>query len=143
MGSRALAVVVLIVASALPSSISVSAATPPFLSLPVDGSPFIPYYVYDPWTLRMGLPTYSNITLGVPYDHSGTDYSLPLGSPVYAAAGGTILSAQDGFGDTRRICRLVVPFHEVANVVALHERGVNPFDPRSPPAGVHRSGATQ
>jgi murein DD-endopeptidase MepM/ murein hydrolase activator NlpD len=96
---RALAVIVLIVAGAVPSSTSASAATPPFLSLPVDGNPFIPYYVYDPWTLRMGLPTYSNITLGVPYDHSGTDYSVPQGSPVYAAATGVILSAQDGFAD--------------------------------------------
>ncbi len=89
----------LIVAGALPTSISASAATAPFLSLPVDGDPFIPNYVYDSWTLRMGLPTYSNITLGVPYDHSGTDYSVPQGGPVYAAAGGTIQSAQDGFAD--------------------------------------------
>ena len=96
---RALTVVVLVVASALPSSTSAAAATPAFLSLPVDGDPFIPFYVYDPWTLRMGLPTYSNITLGVPYDHSGTDYSVPQGSPVYAAAGGTIITAQDGFAD--------------------------------------------
>src|SRR2546430_8385614 len=47
----------------------------------------------------MGLPTYSNVTLGVPYDHSGTDYSVPQGTPVYAAAAGVILSAQDGFAD--------------------------------------------
>lgn len=96
---RALAVVVLVVASALPSSTITVAATPPFLSLPVDGNPFIPFYVYDPWTLRMGLPTYSNITLGVPYDHSGTDYSVSQGTPVYAAAAGVVLSAQDGFAD--------------------------------------------
>ena len=96
---RAFAVVVLVVASALPSSNRAAAATAPFLSLPVDGDPFIPFYVYDPWTLRMGLPTYSNITLGVPYDHSGTDYSVPQGSPVYAAAGGTIITAQDGSAD--------------------------------------------
>jgi murein DD-endopeptidase MepM/ murein hydrolase activator NlpD len=96
---RALAVVVLVVASALPSSTTAAAATPAFLSLPVDGDPFIPFYVYDPWTLRMGLPTYSNITLGIPYDHSGTDYSLPQGSPVYAAAVGTVITAQDGFAD--------------------------------------------
>ena len=99
MGMRGLAVAVLVVASSLQASTSASAATAPFLSLPVDGDPFIPYYVYDAWTLRMGLPTYSNVTLGVPYDHSGTDYSVPQGTPVYAASGGTILSAQDGFAD--------------------------------------------
>ncbi len=91
MGMRGLAVAVLVVASSLQASTSASAATAPFLSLPVDGDPFIPYYVYDAWTLRMGLPTYSNVTLGVPYDHSGTDYSVPQGTPVYAASGGTIL----------------------------------------------------
>ena len=96
---RALAVVVLVVAGALPTSISASAATAPFLSLPVDGDPFIPFYVYDTWTLRMGLPTYSNITLGVPYEHSGTDYSVPQGTAVYAAAGGTVMTAIDGFPD--------------------------------------------
>ncbi len=100
MGIRALAVVLLVAAVGLPaSSTPAAAATAPFLSLPVDGDPYIPFYVYDAWTLRMGLPTYSNITFGVPYDHSGTDYSVPQGSPVYAAAGGTIQSAQDGFGD--------------------------------------------
>ncbi len=96
---RALAIVVLVAASVLPSSTPAAAATAPFLSLPVAGDPFIPFYVYDPWTVRMGLPTYSNITLGVPYDHSGTDYSVPQGTPIYAAAGGTIQSAQDGFAD--------------------------------------------
>ena len=96
---RALAVAVLVIASAIPMSTGAAAATAPFLSLPVDGDPFIPFYVYDPWTLRMGLPTYSNITLGVPYDHSGTDYGVPQGSPVYAAAGGTVITAQDGFAD--------------------------------------------
>src|SRR5258708_8236761 len=96
---RALAVVVLVVASASPSPTTAAAATAPFLYLPVDGDPFIPFYVYDPWTLRMGLPTYSNITLGVPYDHSGTDYSVPQGTAVYAAAAGTVITAQDGFAD--------------------------------------------
>ena len=89
----------LVIASLLPLSTSAAAATIPFLSLPVGGDPFVSNYVYDSWTLRMGLPTYSNITLGVPYDHSGTDYSVPQGSPVYAAAGGTVQSAQDGFPD--------------------------------------------
>jgi hypothetical protein len=87
------------VANAISSPTAASAATAPFLSLPVAGDPFISFYVYDAWTLRMGLPTYSNITLGVPYDHSGTDYSVPQGSPIYAAAAGTILSAQDGSPD--------------------------------------------
>ena len=95
---RALAVMVLVVASLLPSS-TASAATAPFLSLPVDGDPYISNYVYDAWTNRMRLPTYSLPVFGVPYDHSGTDYSIPQGSAVYAAAGGTILSAQDGFPD--------------------------------------------
>ena len=96
---RALAVIVLVIASTFSSSARASAATAPFLSLPVDGAPSISFYVYDAWTLRLGLPTYSNITLGVPYDHSGTDYSVGQGTPVYAAAHGTILSAQDGFAD--------------------------------------------
>jgi len=99
MGARALAIAVLVVAIGLPTSGTASAATAPFLSLPVDGDPSIRFYVYDAWTLRMGLPTYTNITLGVPYDHSGTDYSVPQGTPVYAAAGGTVFSAQDGFAD--------------------------------------------
>src|SRR5712692_7544350 len=96
---RALAVVALVIASALPSSTNAAAATAPFLSLPVDGDPFIPFYVYDSWTSRMGLPTHSNVTLGVPYDHSGTDYSVPQGSPIYAAEGMTELTGEDGFAD--------------------------------------------
>ena len=96
---RSFAVVLLVIASMFPSARPAAAATVPFLSLPVDGDPYISNYVYDAWTLRMGLRTYSNITLGVPYDHSGTDYSIGQGTPIYAAAHGTILSAQDGFAD--------------------------------------------
>ncbi len=47
----------------------------------------------------MGLPTYINITLGVPYEHSGTDYSVAQGTAVYAAAAGTVTAAIDGFAD--------------------------------------------
>ena len=94
------AVVALVAAMTLMATPRVANAAPaPFLSLPVDGDPFIPYYVYDAWTLRMGLPTYSNITFGVPYDHSGTDYSEPQGTAVYAAAAGTVVGATDGFLD--------------------------------------------
>jgi len=96
---RAFAVVALVIASVVPSSKAAAAATAPFLYLPVDGNPNIVFYVYDPWTLRMGLPTYSNITLGFPYDHSGTDYGVQQGTPVYAAAGGTVITALDGFAD--------------------------------------------
>ena len=96
---RALFIVALVIASAQFTAAPARAATAPFLSLPVDGDPFIPYYVYDAWTQRMGLPTYSNITFGVPYAHSGTDYSEAQGTPVYAAAGGTVTTAIDGFAD--------------------------------------------
>jgi hypothetical protein len=99
MGARAVAVLALVVASALSGSGSASAATAPFLSLPLDGDPYISYYVYDAWTQRLGLPTYSDITLGVAYGHSGTDYIVPQGTPVYAAAGGTVITAIDGFPD--------------------------------------------
>jgi peptidase M23-like protein len=99
MGMRALAVVVLVVTSVLSGTTTASAATAPFLSLPLAGDPFISYYVYDAWTQRMGLPTYADTTLGVAYGHSGTDYVVPQGTPVYAAAGGTVTTAVDGFPD--------------------------------------------
>ncbi len=76
---RALAVIALVAVSVLSGSTRASAATAPFLYLPLDGDPFISYYVYDAWTQRMGLPTYSNITLGVPY---GQGFLLARPMPV-------------------------------------------------------------
>lgn len=99
MGARALAVIALVVASLLASPARAAAATAPFLSLPLDGDPFISYYVSDAWTQRMGLASYCNVTLGVSYCHTGTDYIVPQGTPVYAAAGGTVMTAIDGFKD--------------------------------------------
>lgn len=77
-----------------------AAATPAFLWLPLDDGAPIFYYVNDDWTVRNGLPTYElTLPSGATYKHLGTDYPLPAGSPIYAAARGTVNFSQDGFGD--------------------------------------------
>jgi len=77
-----------------------AAATPPFLWLPLDDGAPISFYVNDDWTVRNGLPTYElPLPSGTLYKHLGTDFPLPAGSPVYAAARGTVTFSQDGFGD--------------------------------------------
>ena len=43
----------------------------------------------------------------------------------------------------RDALRLIVPFHEVAHVISLHERGVDPLDPGPPARGVHRAGPAE
>lgn len=78
----------------------VAAATPPFLWLPLDDGAPVSFYVNDDWTNNNGLRTYELLLPnGVLYKHLGTDYPLPAGSPIYAAARGTVNLSQDGFGD--------------------------------------------
>lgn len=77
-----------------------AAATPPFLWLPLDDGAPVSFYVNDDWTAGNGLPTYELLLpSGKLYKHLGTDYPLPAGSPVYAAARGSVTFSQDGFGD--------------------------------------------
>lgn len=66
-----------------------------FLVYPFDKYYPITQYVYDDYTIKHNLPTYVYGN----YRHSGTDYDAPLGTPVYAAAGGRVVEAVDGFGD--------------------------------------------
>lgn len=94
------AVAVLLCVALVSQGGQVAAATPPFLWLPLDDGAPISYYVNDDWTNNNGLRTYElRLPNGVLYKHLGTDYPLPAGSPVYAAARGTVTFSQDGFGD--------------------------------------------
>lgn len=70
-------------------------ATHAFLQFPLSKHYKITQYVYDDYTLKNGLPTYVYGN----YKHSGTDYDVAMGNPVYAAIGGKVVKSFNNFGD--------------------------------------------
>ncbi|NQU99643.1 MAG: M23 family metallopeptidase [Parcubacteria group bacterium] len=74
---------------------NIAFAVQAFLQFPLSEHYNITQYMYDDYTLRNGLPTY----VYGDYKHSGTDYDVSKGNPVYAAVGGIVVKSFNNFGD--------------------------------------------